>query len=160
MQYWLMKSEPQVYSIDELEQDGRAEWEGVRNFQARNMMRDLMKKGDRVLFYHSNAKPPGVAGLAKVCRRAYPDPTQFDRKSRYHDAKATPDEPRWLMVDVEFVEKFPELVGLQSLREAPGLEDMLVIRRGQRLSIQPVTPEEYKIVVKMGRKRRRRASKR
>ena len=152
MRYWLMKSEPDVYSIDHLESDGRSGWEGVRNFQARNMMRDLMKTGDRVLFYHSSAKPPGVAGLAKVCAPAHPDPTQFDRNSEYYDAKATRDGPRWMMVNVEFVEKFPQVVSLHTLRETPGLEHMLVLRRGQRLSIQPVTRDEYRIVVKLGRK--------
>ncbi len=148
-----MKSEPDVYGIDQLERDGRCGWEGVRSFQARNIMRDLMRVGDKVLFYHSSAKPPGVAGLARVCALAHPDPTQFDRKSKYYDPTATPDDPRWLMVDVEFVEKFRQLVPLDTLKLTPGLENMMVIRRGARLSVQPVSPEEYAIIAKMGRRK-------
>ncbi len=150
--YWLMKSEPHVYSIDDLERDGRAEWEGVRNYQARNFMRDDMKVGDGVLFYHSNAKPPGVAGVARVCREAYADHTAFDPDSDYHDPKSRRDEPRWLMVDVEFVEKFSSLVALDTLRATPGIEDMMVLRRGIRLSVQPVTRKQFDRVVALGRR--------
>ncbi len=155
MRYWLMKSEPDVYSIGQLERDGRAEWEGVRNYQARNFMRDDMRGGDRVLFYHSNAKPPGVAGLARVCKRAYPDFTQWDAGSKYHDPKASEDNPRWYMVDVEFVERFPAIVSLEALKQTPGLEEMMVTRRGARLSVQPVEAAQFKIVVKLGRRKRR-----
>ena len=149
--YWLMKSEPDVYGIEDLARDGKGEWDGVRNYQARNFMRDQMKLGDRVLFYHSNAKPPGVAGLAEVCREGYPDFTAWDPKSKYHDPKSPKESPRWFMVDVKYVETFPEVVPLEALRTTPGLEEMLVIRKGQRLSIQPVTKDEYQIVTKMGR---------
>ena len=152
--YWLMKSEPDVYGIDDLARDGRTGWEGVRSFQARNIMRDLMSIGDRELFYHSSAKPPGVAGLARVCGPARPDPSQFDRKGRYFDPTSPPDNPRWLMVDVEFVSRFARLVPLDELKQVPGLENIMVIRRGARLSVQPVTPEEYAIIVKLGRRKR------
>ncbi len=151
--YWLMKSEPDVYSISDLEREGRAEWDGVRNYQARNFMRDDMKVGDGVLFYHSNAKPPGVAGVARVCRTGYPDHTALDPQSDYHDPKATDDNPRWYMVDVEFVEKFPELVALDTLKQTAGLEAMMVTKRGMRLSVQPVTRQEFDIVLKLGRKK-------
>lgn len=153
-QYWLMKSEPDVFSIDDLEKKQVECWDGVRNYQARNFMRDEMKIGDRVLFYHSNAKPPGVAGLARVARRAYPDHTAFDPKSPYFDVKSDAQNPRWVMVDIAFEEKFPALLPLSLLQETPGLEDMMVTRKGMRLSVQPVTPAEWKIVVKLGRKAR------
>jgi predicted RNA-binding protein with PUA-like domain len=145
-----MKSEPSVYSIDDLKRDGQTSWEGVRNFQARNFMRDDMRVGDRVLFYHSNADPAGVAGLARVARAAYPDPTARDPQSDYHDPRATDADPRWFMVDLEFDERFPALVSLDALRRAPGLEKMLVINKS-RLSVQPVTDEEFEIVLTLGR---------
>lgn len=148
--YWLMKSEPEVYSIHDLERDGTTSWEGVRNYQARNYMRDEMAVGDAVLFYHSNASPPGVAGLATVARTAYPDPTARDSQSDYFDPKASDEDPRWLMVDLAFHERFPTLVPLDELRRAPGLEKMLVINRS-RLSVQPVTPGEFDVVVALGR---------
>jgi predicted RNA-binding protein with PUA-like domain len=150
--YWLMKSEPYLYGIDDLERDGDASWDGVRNFQARNMMRDQMQIGDRVLFYHSNADPPGVAGTAEISRRAYADLTALDPESDYHDPKATEEDPRWLQVDVRFVEKFDRVVPLATLRETAGLEDMLVIRRGMRLSIQPLTRDQFWIVTRIGRR--------
>ena len=153
--YWLMKSEPDVYSIDHLKRDRVEKWEGVRNYQARNLMRDEMKVGDEFLFYHSSADPPGVAGIGRIVREAYPDSTAFDASSPYHDPKSDPDNPRWLMVDVEFVEKFPGLVPLSVLHETAGLEDMMVTRRGMRLSIQPVTAAEWDIVVRLGRNTRR-----
>lgn len=148
--YWLMKSEPDVYSIDDLARDGSTTWEGVRNYQARNFMRDDMREGDGVLFYHSNASPPGVAGIARVVREARPDPTALDPESEYHDPKATEEDPRWCMVEVGFVERFPRILPLEALRGASGLEDMLVTKRS-RLSVQPVTEEEFRIVVTMGR---------
>lgn len=154
--YWLMKSEPGAYSIDDLERLGVDHWDGVRNFQARNIMRDEMKVGDGVLFYHSNAKPPGVAGLAEIAKRAYPDHTAFDKKSKYYDSKSDPEDPRWLMVDVRFKEKFADVVSLETLKETPGLEDMMVTKRGMRLSIQPVTKEEFGIVRRLGRKTKKR----
>ncbi len=147
---WLMKSEPSVFSIDDLERDGQTSWEGVRNFQARNFIRDDIRVGDRVLFYHSNANPAGVAGLARIARAAYPDPAARDPKSDYFDPRASEEDPRWFMVDVEFAERFPALVSLDTLRQTPGLEKMLVINRS-RLSVQPVTEEEFEIVVRLGR---------
>jgi predicted RNA-binding protein with PUA-like domain len=146
---WLMKSEPNVYSIEDLERDGSTSWEGVRNYQARNLMRE-MEVGDSVLFYHSNAKPPGVAGLARIARSAYPDHFSWEPGHRYFDPKSTPDEPRWWMVDIEYVDTLPRLVSLDELKAEPGLEEMVVTRRS-RLSVQPVKPEEYEIVVRMGR---------
>lgn len=146
-QYWLVKTEPEVYSIADLERDGTTTWEGVRNYQARNFMRS-MRLGDGVLFYHSVAKPPGVAGFARVSRLAYPDPTQFDPESRYHDPKSNRDEPRWSMVEVEFVARLPEVIPLAELREMEDLEGMALLRRGQRLSVQPVTPAHWRAVCK------------
>ena len=145
---WLMKSEPDVYSIDDLKRDGSTCWEGVRNYQARNLMRE-MEIGDAVLFYHSNAKPPGVAGLARVARTAYPDHYSWDPAHKYYDPKSTADEPRWWMVDVEYVDTLPHLVALDQLKAEPALEDMVVTKRS-RLSVQPVRQEEYEVVVRMG----------
>jgi predicted RNA-binding protein with PUA-like domain len=150
-----MKSEPDVYSIDDLARDGRTHWSGVRNYVARNFMRDEMKPGDLVLFYHSSAEPKGVAGLAKVCRTAYPDDTQFDRKSEYFDAKATRDAPRWFMVDVEFVEKFPQVVELATIKATKELRGMMVTQRGARLSVQPVAKEHFDVVRRLGSGKRR-----
>lgn len=136
MNYWLMKSEPSAYSIDDLKRDKVTSWNGVRNFQARNFMRDEMKAGDKVLFYASSAEPSGVTGIAEVARDGYPEK----------------EEP-WVMVDIKFVEKFPEIVPLDTLKTTKGLENMMVIRKGARLSIQPVTKSEFEIVVKLGRKK-------
>jgi predicted RNA-binding protein with PUA-like domain len=147
--YWLMKSEPESYSITDLERDGRTSWEGVRNYQARNLMRDEMRVGDGVLFYHSSADPPGVAGLAKVARAAYPDRTALDPGSHYHDPKATDEDTRWVMVDIEFVERFQDLVPLAKLKETTALEGMVVTGKS-RLSVQPATEPEFEIVRKMG----------
>lgn len=147
-QYWLMKSEPDVYSIDDLERDGSTFWDGVRNYKARNNMR-AMKVGDEVLYYHSNAKPPGVVGIARVCREAYPDPTQFDKKSKYFDAKSKPDDPRWSLVDIEFVAHLPEMVSLEDVKGAKALADMELVRYG-RLSVQSVKKAEFERVKKMG----------
>ena len=150
--YWLMKSEPSVYSIDDLARDGRTHWDGVRNYQARNFMRDQMKLGDEVLFYHSNAEPPGVVGIARVVREGYPDHTARDPNCKYYDPKASEEDPRWFMVDVEFVEKFDEIVSLDTLKSTPGLENMLVTKKS-RLSVQPVTEREFEIVRRLGRRR-------
>lgn len=152
MKHWLMKSEPEVYGIGDLERDGATGWEGVRNYQARNFMRDEMRVGDLVLFYHSNAAPPGVAGVGRVVREAYPDNTAWNPASPYHDPKASPDQPRWLRVDVGFVERFPEVVSLDRLRAEPSLADMMVLRKGCRLSIQPVTPDQFRRVLRLGRR--------
>jgi predicted RNA-binding protein with PUA-like domain len=151
-QYWLMKSEEDVYSIRDLEKDGVTCWEGVRNYEARNIMRDQMRVGDGVLFYHSNAKPPGVAGIARVAKRAYPDHFAFDKKNPYYDAKSDPENPRWFMVDVEFVEAFPEIVGLNEIKAEEDLAEMALLKR-PRLSVQPVTKEEFGAIRKMGRRR-------
>jgi predicted RNA-binding protein with PUA-like domain len=147
MKYWLMKSEPGVYSIDDLARDGRTAWEGVRNYRARNYMKE-MAEGDRVLFYHSSADPAGVAGVARVARVAYPDPTQFDAASHYHDAKADVGSPRWFLVDVAFVEKFPELVTLADIRSESSLTEMVLVNNS-RLSVQPVEPAEFEQVRRM-----------
>lgn len=149
MSYWLFKSEPSVYSIDDLKRDGKTPWEGVRNYQARNFLRDTVKKGDKVFFYHSNAEPPGIAGIAEIVKEGYPDPSQFDPKSKYFDEKSKKAEPTWILVDVGFVKKFANVLSLTALKEAPGLEDMMVTKRGARLSIQPVTPKEWEIVMKL-----------
>jgi predicted RNA-binding protein with PUA-like domain len=150
LQYWLMKTEPEVYSIDHLARTRTGSWDGVRNFQARNHMR-AMRNGDLVLFYHSSTEPPGVAGIARVCREAYPDHTQFDPKHDHYDPKSKRDTPRWDMVDLEFVEKLPELVSLAQLKADPKLEGMLVVKRGMRLSVQPVERPHFAHVLKLGR---------
>jgi len=147
MRYWLMKSEPDELSIDDLARAPRhsAAWFGVRNYQARNFMRDRMQIGDQVLFYHSSCAEPGIAGLAEVCANAYPDETQFDRKSKYYDAKATRDKPRWVNVEVKFVKK-TRLLGLTELRQHKALAGMRLLARGNRLSITPVDPDEWKFI--------------
>jgi predicted RNA-binding protein with PUA-like domain len=136
MKYWLMKVEPSAYNIDDLKRDGTTNWEGVRNYQARNYMRDDMKAGDKVLFYASNADPSGVSGLAEVSREARPEPK----------------DPTWVMVEIKYVGKFPEVVSLDTLKQTKGLENMLVTKKGMRLSIQPVTKSEYEIVLKLAKK--------
>lgn len=146
MRYWLMKSEPDAYSLADLERDDVTHWDGVRNYQARNLMRDEMTVGDRVLFYHSNAKPPGVVGIAEVASEAYPDHTAFDPGSHYFDPTSDPDDPRWLMVDVRFVARLPRMVSLPELRTYPELEGMVLLNRS-RLSVQPVTEEEFRFIV-------------
>ena len=144
--YWLFKSEPTTYGIDHLAKDKVTAWTGVRNYQARNFMRDAMKKGDRGWFYHSSCEEPGIAGVVEIARAASPDETQFDRKSRYYDAAATADEPRWFNVDVKFVKK-TRTVSLDELRGHRQLKDMQVLRRGNRLSITPVTAAEWKHIL-------------
>jgi predicted RNA-binding protein with PUA-like domain len=152
--YWLMKCEPAAYTIDDLERDGTTSWEGVRNYQARNFMRDEMKVGDPVLFYASNADPSGVTGLAEISRQAYPDRFAIKKGHKYYDPASTADNPIWYMVDIRFVETFPHIVPLDTLKQTPGLEKMVVIQKGSRLSIQPVSKSEYAIVVRLGRGRR------
>ena len=144
-----MKSEPDVYGIDHLQKEQTTLWDGIRNYQARNFMRDSMAVGDGVLFYHSNAKPPGVAGLARIASGPYPDATQFDPDHPYHDPKSDPDDPRWIHVDVAPWERLPRFVALDELKANPKLEEMLVVQRGQRLSVQPVTKAEWREVLKM-----------
>jgi predicted RNA-binding protein with PUA-like domain len=155
--YWLMKCEPSAYTIEALERDGRTSWEGVRNYQARNFMRDQMREGDGVLFYASNADPSGVTGLATIARAAYPDHFAWKKGHKYFDAAGTPDSPTWYMVDVAFVERFPAVVSLHALKATRGLEAMMVIRKGSRLSIQPVTKAEFDIVSRLGRASRKAA---
>ncbi len=150
MRYWLMKSEPDVYSFDHLVADGETYWDGVRNYQARNMMRDDMQPGDRVLYYHSNTKPPHVAAVAEISRAGYPDPTQFDPNEKYFDPKASPEKPRWYVVDLKPVARLKQTVPLADLKANPALEGMLVIKKGQRLSVQPVDKEHFDAVVAMG----------
>ena len=149
--YWLIKSEAEVYSIADLERDRSTCWEGVRNYQARNIMRDEMRVGDLALYYHSNSDPTGVAGIARVCREAYPDDTAWERTSRYFDPKTDRSSPTWLMVDVEHVETFPCVVPLQELKSNPRLDGMMVIKRGMRLSIQPVDKKNFDEVLRMAR---------
>jgi predicted RNA-binding protein with PUA-like domain len=146
---WLMKSEPDVFSISDLEKAGTTGWEGVRNYQARNFMRDEMKEGELVLFYHSNAEPSGVAGVAKIHGSPIPDPTQFDKKSDYYDATSPKDEPRWMMAHVRFVERFAKVVPLEVLKADKTLEGMPLLAKGQRLSVQPVTPAHFARVLKL-----------
>lgn len=148
MSCWLMKSEPAEFSIDDLVQSGSVPWFGVRNYLARNFMRDRMKIGDDVLFYHSSCAEPGIVGLARVASSAYPDETQFDAKSKYFDAKATRESPRWMLVDVALVKK-TRLLSLADMRAAPSLASMVVLQRGNRLSITPVTAEEFRSVKKL-----------
>ena len=154
--YWLMKSEPSVFSIDVLARakDGTTRWDGVRNYQARNFLRDEMQVGDGVLFYASNATPSGVTGLAKIVKAGYPDATAWTKGHHYYDPDSTQDNPTWYMVDIGFVERFPMVVSLDTLKTTRGLEKMVVTQKGSRLSVQPVTKDEYDIVVRLGRKTR------
>jgi predicted RNA-binding protein with PUA-like domain len=146
--YWLMKSEPEECSVDDAlaAKNSTVPWVGVRNYQARNFMRDGMKVGDGVLFYHSSCAEPGIVGIARVASTAYPDPTQFDPKSHYYDPKSKPEEPRWLLVDVQVVKKIPNIT-LPALRARPELEDLVILRKGNRLSITPVEPKHWKAIV-------------
>ena len=149
--FWLCKTDPDVYSIDDLKRDRVTGWEGVRNYQARNFMRDGMQPGDRVLVYHSNAEPTGVAGVAEVVGAAKPDPTQFDAKSEYHDPASKRDEPRWLMRDLRFAERFARVVTLEELRAAPALRAMVALQKGNRLSVTPVTKAEFDAVLRLAK---------
>jgi predicted RNA-binding protein with PUA-like domain len=149
--YWLFKSEPYVFSIEDLRKAPKKTtyWEGVRNYQARNLLRDDIQKGDEVLYYHSRVQPIGVAGVARVSRAGYPDPEQFDEKSKYRDAKSDPNDPRWYCVDITWVRTFDEVVPLTALKEEKALAEMMVTQRGARLSIQPVTKKEFETVLRM-----------
>ena len=149
--YWLMKCEPVAYTIDDLARDGRASWEGVRNYQARNFMRDSMQVGDGVLFYASNADPSGVTGLATIVKAGYPDHFAWKKGHKYFDEAGSEAEPVWYMVDIGFVERFASTVSLETLKATRGLEKMMVTQKGTRLSVQPVTKAEYDVVVALGR---------
>jgi predicted RNA-binding protein with PUA-like domain len=142
-----MKSEPDAYSIDDLKRDRREPWDGIRNYQARNMMRDDMRIGDKVFFYHSNCKDIGVVGVMKVASKPYPDPTQFDPESNYYDPKSNPDDPRWCLVDVQFVKKLSRTISLAEIKAHPGLDDMILVRRGNRLSIMPVSEDHWNLIL-------------
>ena len=153
MKHWLMKTEPTTYSIQDLEKESNQTtcWEGVRNYQARNLLRDEIQEGDRVLFYHSACKEPAVVGTAVVSRPGYPDSHAFDKRSKYYDAKCDPENPRWYMVDVTLDQKFGHPVTLASLREKAGLKDMVLLQKGSRLSVQPVKKKEFDTVLKMAK---------
>jgi predicted RNA-binding protein with PUA-like domain len=146
MKYWLMKTEPEEFSIDDLQKRKTEAWNGVRNYQARNFMRDEMKLGDLVLIYHSNCDEIGIAGIAKVCKLAYPDHTARDKKSDYYDPKSTIENPIWVMVDVAFEKKFPRVITLKELKEHPKLSQMRAIAKGNRLSITPVLKSEFDLI--------------
>jgi len=149
MNYWLMKSEPDDFSIDDLARRKSEPWNGVRNYQARNFMRDGMRRGDAVFFYHSNCAEPGIVGIAEVVREAYPDPTQFDPRSHYFDAGSSRDAPRWLMVDVKFKRKLKRTIPLSELKQQRALEDLALVRRGNRLSVMPVSKAHWDFILKM-----------
>ena len=149
--YWLMKCEPAAYTVAKLARDGSTSWEGVRNYQARNFMRDTMKIGDAVLFYASNADPSGVTGIAKVSRAAHPDHYAWKKGHKYFDPKSTKTNPIWFMVEISFVEQFSDTLPLSTLKATKGLRNMMVTKKGSRLSIQPVTKAEFNIVVHLGR---------
>jgi predicted RNA-binding protein with PUA-like domain len=150
MKYWLMKSEPDCFSIDDLKKENVTVWDGVRNYQARNLMRDEMKKGDQVFFYHSNHKPPHIAGLAEIdSKEPIADPTQFDPKSEYFDEKSSPENPRWMTVKVKFKKKFKEIIPLDRVRTNPKLKDMKLVQKGARLSVQPVEKKEWDEIMSM-----------
>jgi predicted RNA-binding protein with PUA-like domain len=153
MKYWLMKSEPEAFSIDDLASRPKKTepWDGVRNYQARNMLRDDIKKGDLVFFYHSNCKPPGIVGIAEVVKNGYPDFTQFDPDSKYHDPKSDPKNPRWFLVDVKFKKKFKEIISLDELKAVKALADMPLVRKGNRLSVMPVSKKDWDIVLGMAK---------
>ena len=151
-QYWLMKSEPDTFSFQDLKDrpKQREPWDGVRNYQARNFMRDAMSIGDGVPFYHSNTKPPGIVGLAEVASKAYPDPTAFDKTSKYYDEKSDPNNPRWFLVDVAYKKDFKHPVTLEAMKAMPELAEMKVLQKGNRLSITPVSAKEYKAICAAG----------
>jgi len=151
MNYWLFKSEPDAFSIDDLKamKGRRDHWDGIRNYQARNLMRDEMKKGDLGFFYHSSCKIPGVVGVVEVVKEAYPDHTAHNPKEKYYDPKSSEENPRWFMVDVKFKQKFKEIISLESLRQINALSDMVLLRKGSRLSIQPVSKKEWNAILKM-----------
>jgi len=151
VRYWLVKSEPDVFSFADLQAAPRktTHWDGVRNYQARNTLRDAMKQGDRCFYYHSNAEPSGIAGICEVVREGYPDHTAFDKKDPHYDPKSKPDVPTWYMVDVKAVKAFPRLISLGQLREVTALKGMVLLQKGSRLSVQPVTKKEWETICAM-----------
>ncbi|RBP84116.1 EVE domain-containing protein [Marinomonas rhizomae] len=149
--YWLMKSEPDAFSINDLKRLKRSPWDGVRNYQARNFMKE-MNEGDLIFFYHSSCNPAGIVGTAKVCKNAYPDHTSWDKNSAYYDVKSTPEKPRWFMVDVEFVEHWSSIVTLAELKQHPELADMRLTQKGSRLSVMPITKSEWEYIVTLLKK--------
>lgn len=152
VKYWLMKSEPGCYSIDHLKQDKTTYWDGVRNYQARNMIQNDMSVGDQVLFYHSNATPSGIAGVATISKAPYPDFTAWDPSHEHFDPKTSKEKPTWWMVDIQYSEKFTHFLGLPTLHQIPELSQMMVLKKGSRLSVQPVTEQEFTTVLNWGRK--------
>ncbi len=149
MAYWLMKSEPDVFGIDDLKKVRREPWDGIRNYQVRNMMRDDMRTGDLAFFYHSNCKEPGIVGVMRIASAARPDPTQFDPESRYCDPKSNPDEPRWLLVDVAYKRKLKRTISLTELKACEELADFTLVRRGNRLSVMPVSAAEWEFILSL-----------
>jgi predicted RNA-binding protein with PUA-like domain len=151
MQYWLIKSEPRTYSIEDLANEVRKTtyWEGIRNFQVRNMMRDQMRQGDRAVFYHSSCQPPGAVGIVEIVTPAYPDDDAFDPQSQYYDPKSTVDNPRWYRIDIKLLDKFPRMVTLHELKARHELADMALVKKGNRLSIMPVTAEQWAVIMAM-----------
>ena len=149
MAYWLMKSEPDAYSIDDLERDQREPWDGIRNYQARNFMRDEMKVGDQAFFYHSSCAEPGIVGIMSVASEPYDDPTQFDPDAKYYDPKSKPEAPRWQLVDMQFERKLRRTISLTEIKDTARLAEMQLVRRGNRLSIMPVTAAHWKAILKM-----------
>ena len=151
MRYWLVKSEPDVFSFADLQAAPKKTtcWDGVRNYQARNTLRDEMKQGDRCFYYHSNAEPSGIAGICEVVREGYPDHTAFDKKDPHYDPKSKPDAPTWYMVDVKAVKAFPRLIALGELRDVAALRGMVLLQKGSRLSVQPVTKKEWETICAM-----------
>ncbi len=147
--YWLMKSEPGAYSIDDLVKDKKTHWDGVRNYQARNFMRDEMKIGDKVLFYHSNAKPTGVVGVCEIIKEGYPDFTAFDPDESHYDPKSNLDKPTWMMVDIKLIKKLPRIVTLEEIKENSKLQNMKLVQRGNRLSVMPVEKKEFDVILKL-----------
>jgi predicted RNA-binding protein with PUA-like domain len=147
MKYWLMKSEPDTFSIDDLARKGVEPWDGVRNYQARNFMRDGMKVGDKIFFYHSNTDVPGIVGIASVASRAYPDESQFNAKSKYYDEKSTREQPRWMLVDVKFERKLKRVIPLDELKGYDELADMPLVRKGNRLSVMPVSKGDWDFIL-------------
>ena len=147
MNHWLMKSEPEAFSIDDLKRKKREAWDGVRNYQARNFMRDGMRPGDQVFFYHSNCTVPGIVGIAEVATDAYPDPSQFDPKSKYFDPGSSRDNPRWMLVDVKFVKKFKRTISLDEMKSDPALDGMALLRKGNRLSVMPVEATHWRHIL-------------
>jgi predicted RNA-binding protein with PUA-like domain len=147
MNHWLMKSEPDAFSIDDLKRKKQEAWDGVRNYQARNYMRDGMRVGDKVFFYHSNCAEPGIVGIAQVATDAYPDPSQFDPKSKYFEPGSSRDNPRWMLVDVKFVKKLKRTITLKELQADPALDGMVLVRKGSRLSVQPVEAAQWEHIL-------------